>query len=166
VIPSSNREPGLTLLVKSVPNKKRISCSVGSAQPPFFIGRLTSGIRKLSPAATAPRTCRHMAARRHPGEVVARRRSPITRTRKMVRPPSADAAQIMDAGAFRAARIPQAGGRGDGPRAAGAGRAAGIRLREAPAMLLGCGRRRSTARRSRWAASSDKAGQWLHGPET
>jgi hypothetical protein len=46
----------------------------------------------------------------------------ITAHSKMVRPPPAGPAQIMDAGAFRPARIghPRAGGRGDGPRAAGA----------------------------------------------
>jgi hypothetical protein len=63
-------------------------------------------IRKLSPSATAPRACRHMAARRHPGEVAARRRSRITAHSKLVRPPPTDTAQIMDAGACRTARIP------------------------------------------------------------
>ncbi len=54
----------------------------------------------------------------------------------------------------RRSRRPSArGGCGDGQRAAGAGRAAGLRLHEAPAVRLGCALRPSEPRRSRWAAS-------------
>jgi hypothetical protein len=45
-----------------------------------------SGSRKVPSGALAPRACRYMAARRHPGEVAARRRGRITRT-KVVRHP-------------------------------------------------------------------------------
>jgi hypothetical protein len=66
---------------------------------------LNPAIRKLSPGTTAPRACRQMAARRHPGSD----RLPMFPdhgTQKMVRRRWPTLRNPIDAGAFRPPRIP------------------------------------------------------------
>ena len=77
---------------------------------------------------------------------------PVARAWSSVRAACDAGTMLGKCGAFLAARIPShAGGRGDGKRAPAPELDAGIALREAPAMLLRCGQRRSEPRRSGWA---------------
>ena len=75
-------------------------------------------LARIAPGCGRNRATGVQAARRRPGEVDARRRSWITRTRKMVRHQPTNPAQTMDAVAIRpvAHPHPRAGGRGDGRR--------------------------------------------------